>query len=56
MMDIKRGKYSLDEFREMARFNEEVALDLEQKYYDAPFDKETDHQLKELRVPWLRII
>ncbi|WP_336761361.1 DNA polymerase beta superfamily protein [Paenibacillus sp. USHLN196] len=48
MMDIKHGKYSLDEFREMAKSNEEIALDLEQKYYDVPFDKETDHQLKEL--------
>lgn len=48
MMDIKHGKYSLDEFREMAKSNEEVALDLEQKYYNVTFDKETDHQLKEL--------
>ncbi|MCP1184970.1 nucleotidyltransferase domain-containing protein [Paenibacillus sp. 1781tsa1] len=48
MMDIKHGKYSLDEFREMAKSNEEVALNLEQKYYDVPFNKETDYQLKEL--------
>ncbi|WP_342423112.1 nucleotidyltransferase domain-containing protein [Paenibacillus sp. FSL E2-0178] len=48
MMDIKHGKYSLDEFRKMANIDEEVALDLEQKYYDVPFDKETEHQLRTL--------
>ncbi|ASA22628.1 DNA polymerase beta superfamily protein [Paenibacillus donghaensis] len=46
MFRIKRGECSLEEFREIADFNEKIALDLEGKYYEVPFNEETNYQLK----------